>query len=467
MNLKKTAKYLLLTWWLYLWAEALLQQFSDNKKIHQGDIFKVLHDKEERKECPSSPENNNTMWENSSWIESSAAYAYSKWSGNYPYGRTMYKHQDSTTTKILNALSWFDTDILYPDTIKSITGEQDSVMYKTIWAIQVKYKNPKTKLVEKFDQESIIATYNPRHNTTSLRKNILLDKILDQKYYIESWIDELTHAYQLKRDGIEQHEEQLLRDDSLMTAEKRDADDVYSTPWTVEYEAHHTIEKILKKEFIATYASSGDMNDINHLYRILSLNNWFFPGYNDLEEIQKRYEKIVARDWEIRDNWIQKYDTRLALWIEFEKKRNENKNNKYRKTSKGFYLAYAKSVSASKKKHKWYHEEYINLYRLCRTKWDIKWTIKYYQLSFSNITRETVRKDVALAFLQEGQYKEALQIYKYEASNWNTTAMLCLVDLYDPECIDSATDDKECPYKDNSKKEYRKNKYIEAKIAKN
>jgi len=40
----------------------------------------------------------------------------------------------------------------------------------------------------------------------------------------------------------------------------------------VEYEAHSVIEDTLKKEFIDTYISLCDTNNIDHLYMILALN---------------------------------------------------------------------------------------------------------------------------------------------------------------------------------------------------
>ncbi|HBB03844.1 TPA: hypothetical protein DCZ39_03005 [Patescibacteria group bacterium] len=96
---------------------------------------------------------------------SSNYYYTKKISKPQSYGSITYQHQDKITTEILKALSGFDTDALYPDTAKEIVGEQDSVMYKTLWMMNTKYKNPKIGLVEKFDEETTRADYDYRSNT--------------------------------------------------------------------------------------------------------------------------------------------------------------------------------------------------------------------------------------------------------------------------------------------------------------
>jgi hypothetical protein len=53
---------------------------------------------------------------------------------------------------------------------------------------------------------------------------------LNQRYYIESWIAELTHAYQVQRDGIKLYNEKNDKDCALLKKQNKNYDDLYEIP---------------------------------------------------------------------------------------------------------------------------------------------------------------------------------------------------------------------------------------------
>ncbi len=451
MNLKKAGQYLLLAWWLYLWAEIALDKLSDYRKTHQEDISAVLSNKD-------------------LWMVKNRYYSYTKEIGKtHPYGNITYKHQDITTTQILNALSGFDTKILYPDTTdtaKEGVWEQDSVMYKTIWMMNTKYKNPKIELVEKFSTPVAMAMYHDSMNIISLQKDtgngfiqkycmdkksntIWLQKVAGNKfnqwYYLESWIAELAHAYQAQRDGLKAFREKFDNDYLLAPAKK----DVHDIPWTVEYEAHHAIEYMLKKEFIDTYISLCDTNNVEHLSKIIALNTWLFESYDNIKEAKKYYEKILAIGWEKKAEPMLKNIPWICWWYQCEDKRKKSKDDRYRQLARFCFLWAVKYDND--------FFEYASLSRLYASKWDIENAVKYRQLYWQGSSKEDALISVAWDLEIAGKYNEALQILEYEAKKWNLNAMVELADFYDPKYKDR-DNDKKNPYKNKEKKEYREKK---------
>ena len=105
-------------------------------------------------------------------------------------------------------------------------------MYKTIRQMYTKYKNPKVEIVEKFDKENTRANYNAYSNSIRLQADTIFYEghPFDQEYYIESWISELAHAYQVQKDGIQLYYEKHDRDDSLLAAQNKTYDDLYEIP---------------------------------------------------------------------------------------------------------------------------------------------------------------------------------------------------------------------------------------------
>ncbi|MCX6824920.1 MAG: hypothetical protein NTY80_01730 [candidate division SR1 bacterium] len=336
MSFKRTGKYLLLASGLWLSAKLTLDNFNDSKEKHSIELFLALRNKEtesvrfkrleeenkdkkalndylrrmrdidglkniaydQEKEIADLEKQKSNLEKQKSDLEyrlqMGTSYSYTETVGDKsPWGATTYEHEDETTTQILKALSGFDTKILYPDTSKEITGDEDSLMYKTVRAMHTKYMNPKIALVKKFNEKNTRATYVAIADSMGLQKNIRSDKALNQKYYIESWLAELAHAYQLERDGLQLFKERTYEDDSLVKAQGKIYDNTYDIPGTIEYEAHHDIEKALKKEFITTYISLCDTNNIDQLQKIFVLNSDFFENYSNRKEAIKYYEEIT------------------------------------------------------------------------------------------------------------------------------------------------------------------------------
>jgi len=105
-------------------------------------------------------------------------------------------------------------------------------MYKTIRQMHTKYKNPKVEIVEKFDKENTRANYNAYSNSIRLQADTIFYEghPFDQEYYIEFWISELAHAYQVRRDGMKVYNEKSNKDDSLITTQKKTYNDLYNIP---------------------------------------------------------------------------------------------------------------------------------------------------------------------------------------------------------------------------------------------
>ena len=105
-------------------------------------------------------------------------------------------------------------------------------MYKTIRQMHTKYKNPKVEVVGKFDEATTRADYNAYSNTIRLQTDTIFYEghPFDQEYYIESWIAELAHAYQVRRDGMKVYNEKSNKDDSLITTQKKTYNDLYNIP---------------------------------------------------------------------------------------------------------------------------------------------------------------------------------------------------------------------------------------------
>lgn len=397
------------------------------------------------------------------WQPKSTSYSYNeKIENDSLHWKITYEHQDETTTEILNALSGFDTDILYADKINNILWRKDSVMYKTIWKMHTKYKNPKITLVDKFDKENTRADYDFSSDNIRLKKNIWEN--FNQSYYIESRLAELAHAYQLRRDGAKTYIEKSLKDESLIKANGGVYDDLYSIPWTMEYEAHQIIEEKLKKEFIDTYLSFSDTNNIQHLYKNLALNAWFFEWYDTqkksliyFKKVQDRLEKIFELNWEISDERMIKNLPWYRLCHDYENKRREKWDNKYWEMAKYCNLLRVKVDSSDAS------AAYYDISNLYISKWDIENAIKYYQLCSPESNKETVWEFVALNCMQLGKYEEAIKIYEDQANEYNAYAIFCLMKLYDPKCLDEY--EKDFPGKSEEKKEYREKKYIETKKA--
>lgn len=471
-NLKKVGQYVLLAWWLYLWAKAIWDKISDHQKTHQQEIVTTLEDNAKKsydfdslkQSIAKAKKENESLRRMKHQLEEVIAYqksimehgqhfTYNKEIGkSTPHGDITYIHQDKTTTEILNALSGFDTKILYSDTAKEIIWEQDSVMYKAIWAMHTKYNNPKVKLVDKFEDKTTRANYDARENMVGLQKSTTNKKSpLNQKYYLESWIAELSHAYQVKRDGLRKHEEKILDDNSLITEEKKTYNDLYGMGWTIENEAHSVIEKKLKKEFVDLYTSLCDTSNVDHLYTLLALNAWLLECYFNMDEIEKYCEKILVMEGSIKKKWLMKNIESYYVWHKFEAKYLETQDKKYLELAKLFYLNWSSENSWA----------YYALARLCASQWDIEGAMKYLGLEYPELNKHSVWESVALLFLQVGKYEEAMKIYEEQAKEGSRYAMFCLMKLYDPECLDEY--EKGFPGKNQEKKEYREDKFIETK----
>jgi len=85
------------------------------------------------------------------------------------------------------------------------------------------------EIVEKFDKENTRANYNAYSNSIRLQADTIFYEghPFDQEYYIEFWISELAHAYQVQKDGIQLYYEKHDRDDSLLAAQNKTYDDLY------------------------------------------------------------------------------------------------------------------------------------------------------------------------------------------------------------------------------------------------
>ncbi len=438
MKLKKICKNIVVAWCLLpgmaagmRWIGELIVKLFDIQKSHQRDIFLTLDSQE---------------------------YSYNKEKGTYIYWDIHYTHEDDTTTQILNALSGFDTDILYPEVWKEIPHYNDPLLYQTIWEMNIKYRNPKIKLTEKFPNSTTLADYSGYFNRIRLQKDTTawIDSLFNQKYYIEAWIAELSHAYQVKRDGLEEYNAKGLRDDSLIAAQKKTYLDLYDMPWTIEFEAHRIIGKKLKKEFIDTYASLCDNNDVATFYKLLVLNTVFFEDYENLPEALKCFEKILAIDGEIKNERVIHHLDRQYLWITCESERHKTQNKKYLELTKQCYLQWAKTDET---------RFYEALHGLAMQEWDILNAIKYIQLCYPDlkVTKEDAARSVGADFLFGNKYHEGLQIFEYMAERWDTNAMVCLIHLYDPDPKERHNSLIDRPYKNKEKKEYREKRLSEAK----
>lgn len=356
-----------------------------------------------------------------------------------------HQNQDDTTIQIFRILSGFDKDtLLYPE----IEQDQDSAIYKTLCIMNAKYNNPKVRFMENFFTADYNACYD-WDNIIFFKKNTKRDFwgiFIYGHSHIDMFLAELAHAYQRLRDWDSLAQKKLKAD----LAKVKTYQDLYSIPWTIENEAHYVIEPKLKKEFIDTYTSLCDSNDVKYLYNILAFNACFFARYDNIEEVQKYLEKILAIDGEVKDKWILKNIDWRSLGHKFEDQWETTKNEKYYKSAKICYLNSIKSG-----------ENYYNyLYQLCVKNWDIENAIKYNQL-YGHRYWDGASENVAKFCLKCGKYQEALQIYKDLAKKWSKYAMSCLINLYDPESRDD--DGKLYPCSNKEKMDFRKKRYIEKK----
>ncbi|MCX6825408.1 MAG: hypothetical protein NTY80_04285 [candidate division SR1 bacterium] len=222
---------------------------------------------------------------------------------------------------------------------KTINTEKDTLLYETIQELNQKYGDPKISIQRKNfgikkDSSELLGYFSARKNKIYINpKNEYLEGY-GKEYFTDIRLEELAHSKQFQKRHMTKR---IVKEVRRLARNGFDHSKLYDEKGTIEYEAHTTIYPELIKEFVDTYTSKIDTNNLEQITKTeIMIAKYYYTPETDknikyLTEIaSKRQKEIMIRiQEEIKKNneTTDKYIEEIRRMVERLEKYIENEKN--------------------------------------------------------------------------------------------------------------------------------------------
>lgn len=181
-----------------------------------------------------------------------------------------------------------------PNHMDSVRMAKDPILYETMKELNQKYGNPKITMKRPKDvnENKYEWCFSKKENTIYINPKHMNG--YSKKRTVSTWLAELSHSKQHQKKYMTWRE---IKDRITLIQEGFNYDKLYNIKWTMEYEAHKIIEPELIHEFIKTYISKIDTNNIWEVEKAEDMMDYYYDyTRKQADTLEKKLQFIVNKE---------------------------------------------------------------------------------------------------------------------------------------------------------------------------